>query len=178
MARAQAAAIAANSPPRCLAGFSCDVYLEAAASSDVTVQIALRCGSCKGNVFRLFGFPSVAPDPSPYFGIAAGETLYRPPHRVECVHCKEVREIFDARVHGYDGVLNGGCTYESGTRGEGSIPGEHQVLVSFTYNIELEELSELAEEANVGVADLFDWIEIKGSPVDIGEPVTWAYECA
>jgi hypothetical protein len=90
-----------------------------------------------------------------------------------------VGTIFDARTDGYDGILNGGGPYES-------EKGEHRftdvickVVLSPTYNIEVEELQELAAGAgpHVKATDLFDWINIIATLPD-GEPFEVDYECA
>lgn len=43
------------------------------------------------------------------------------------------------RTQGYDGVLNGGGTYESGTEGKAFMPGLFHIVVSLAYNAELAE---------------------------------------
>jgi hypothetical protein len=86
--------------------------------------------------------------------------------------------LFDGRTQGYDGVLCGGCILESGEQGEEALPNRFTVLVSFFYNIDLDELMELAGEASVRPSDLFDWIVIRGSPVGSGDIVELSYECA
>jgi hypothetical protein len=86
--------------------------------------------------------------------------------------------LFDVRTQGYDGVLNGGGAYESGTEGKAFIPGHFHVIVAFTYNTELEELRELAREARVPVSDLFDWISIVGMATDSAPNIELSYECA
>ncbi len=86
--------------------------------------------------------------------------------------------LFDARTQGYDGVLNGGCAYESGD-GEGRLAaGEFKFVVAFRHNIEPSELEELAAEAKVQPSDLFDWISIRGTPVGEGSTLEIEYECA
>ena len=74
--------------------------------------------------------------------------------------------------------MNGGCTYESGTEGESPIPGTFNVVVQVCYNSELNELSELAEEAKVNISDLFDWLTIFGTYTSNGEHIELSYECA
>ena len=86
--------------------------------------------------------------------------------------------MFDVRTQGYDGVLNGGGAYESGTEGKAFVPGRFHVVVAFTYNTELEELRGLAREARVGVSDLFDWISIVGTASDSVPNIELSYECA
>ena len=50
--------------------------------------------------------------------------------------------------------------------------------MSVFYNIELEELKELAQEAGVNASDFFDVIAIFGSKVGIGDDIELSYECA
>ena len=144
----------------------------------VAVDFELKCLRCAADTFQILAFPLVAPDPSPYFGIEAGQTLFRPPHRLRCMFCGTEGPLFDAITQGYDGVLNGGCAYESGNEGESSIPGDFRMIVSVFYNVELEELRELAREAGVNAPDLFDWIVIFGSQAGIGDDIELSYECA
>jgi hypothetical protein len=86
--------------------------------------------------------------------------------------------LFDVRTQGYDGVLNGGGAYESGTEGKAFIPGRFHVVVGFIYNIDLTELEQLASEARVSAPDLFDWISIVGTATDGSANVELGYECA
>jgi hypothetical protein len=173
----EAAARAAASHPVCLSGFELSVLPPTEAAA-YFVEYQLSCKSCGGEVFRISAHPKIAPDPSPYYLIPPGATFQRPPHSLECTRCSARSIVFDARKHGYDGVLNGGCTYESGDDGEAFVPGEFKVVVTLTYNAELPELQELAAEAKVQSADLFDWFAIKGVRLDGGEPFKIDYECA
>ena len=178
MERSPAAAEAVRIPPSCLAFFSCIPRpLEREGMAD-TVDFALKCHTCAADTFQILAFPLVAPDPSPYSGIEAGQTFFRPPHRLRCTTCGTEGPLFDVRTQGYDGVLNGGCTYESGDKDESSIPGDFRIVVSVFYNIEIEELKEIAREAGVNVSDLFDAIAIFGSKVGIGDDIELSYECA
>jgi hypothetical protein len=173
--RNDAAAAAARQPPTCLAGFSMFLL---PAHHEVSVDYEVRCRTCSEGRFHISGFPIVAPDPSPYFAVAPGETVWRPPHSLMCAHCGAGGRVFDARTNGYDGVLNGGCSYESGNTGERDLEGVFKVTIALAYNTELPELLEAAQEAKVGMADLFDWFTISGEPVDGGRPIELDYECA
>lgn len=178
MQRTPSAAEAVKIPPSCLSGFNYAALPLAENGLDLAVDFALTCRSCDASAFVIFGFPIVAPDPSPYYAIEPGQTFFRPPHRLRCSSCGAEAALFDVRTQGYDGVLNGGGSYESGTDGEAPIAGQFKVTVAVCYNAEFEELSELAEEANVSVSDLFDWITITGTPVNGGENIELSYECA
>jgi hypothetical protein len=145
---------------------------------DTAIDFKLRCQECTGDIFQISAFPLVAPDPSPYSGVQPGQTLYRPPHTLKCVSCNVERPLFDVRTQGYDGVLNGGGAYESGTEDKAFMPGRFHVVVDFIYNIDLTELEELASEAKVGASDLFDGISIVGTATDGGQNVELSYECA
>ena len=122
----------------------------------------------------------VAPDPSPYYAIPPGQTLERPPHRLRCAGCGSTDVIFDARTDGYDGRLNGGAAYESGETGEAFTQATYEVIAMPTYNISLEELTELAPMAGPAAnpADLFDWFNLVGKPDGDAPPFEWSYECA
>jgi hypothetical protein len=169
------AIIAARQPPACLAGFSLSLL---PSHQEVSVEYDVRCATCGGGRFHISGFPIVAPDPSSYFAIAPGETIWRPPHSLKCAHCGAGGRVFDARTNGYDGVLNGGCSYESGEAGERDVEGVFKVTIALAYNAELPELLEVAQEAKVGVADLFDWFTISGESTEGGPSVVLDYECA
>jgi hypothetical protein len=147
-------------------------------AASATVDFRLACKQCGGGTFRILSHPLIAPEPSPYFEVAPGEVIYRSPHRAECVRCGEVGSIFDGRSDGYDGVLNGGCSYETGAGDMVSRSAECAVTVSLTYNCDLAELREFAVEAGVHPADLFDWIAIVGQPTDGGVGFAVDYECA
>ena len=88
--------------------------------------------------------------------------------------------IFDAHTDGYDGVLNGGCAYESGSDGEEFSPGSYEVTVCVTYNIDASELDELASSAGAEVkaTDLFDSLSITATSVSGGPHLEFHYECA
>jgi hypothetical protein len=145
---------------------------------DIGVEFVVSCRTCNHAVFQISAFPKVAPDPSPYYRVSPGETLWRPPHNLKCVNCGGEAKLFDARTDGYDGICNGGCSYESGTEGEAFVPGNFKVTVIPIYNIELSELMESAAQFKVQTPDLFDAIVIQGEPVGDGEPFETNYECA
>jgi hypothetical protein len=164
---------AVRQPPSCISGFD---YTSEAIS--IAAEFALRCKNCQHNVFRILAFPMRVPDPSPYYDLSPGEMLHRPPHRLRCTSCGAEAPLFDIRKDGYDGVFGNATGYESGEEGEAPIPGEHNVVVAFLYNIELTELRQLAAEANVNPSDLFDSFNVVGTPASSREPVHLDYECA
>ena len=176
--RAPAAAEAERTPPSCLSGFGNTPIPLAPGGLDIAIDFKLRCQNCPSDIFQSSAFPLVAPDPSPYFEVQPGQTLYRPPHFLTCTSCGTERPLFDVRTQGYDGVLNGGGAYESGTEGKAFISRHFHVVVGFIYNIELGELRDLASEARVAVSDLFDGISIVGTATDGAENVELSYECA
>lgn len=178
MERTQAAAEAVRMPPSCLSAFNFEALPLEEGGWDFEVTFSLTCKACASSTFVIFGFPLVAPDPSPYYMVQPGETNHRPPHKLKCASCGAEGQLFDVRTQGYDGVLNGGCSYESGTDGEAAIPGEFRVVVQVLYQAELDELAEFAREANVNVSDLFDGLTIVGTSVGGGESIFLAYECA
>jgi hypothetical protein len=99
---------------------------------------------------------------------------------LQCERCGAVGTIFDARTDGYDGILCGGCPHESGETGERFTDIVCKITVGATYNIDLEELQELAAGAGADVkaTDLFDWINIIATPLEGGESLELDYECA
>lgn len=178
MKRTPAALEAENTPPSCLSGYVTELRALMPGQLKLSVEFALSCSGCGARSFRLLGHPVVVPNPSPYFGLKPGEILFRPPHRTECASCGRMDDLFDIRTQGYDGVLNGGGSYESGTDGEAAMPGRFELVVTFYYNIELDELQPYAQEGGVNPSDLFDWISIVGTALDDGEKVELSYECA
>lgn len=180
--RSPMAALAARSHPRALKDFALSLLPgQAGPAAEITADFQLSCPKCGGAIFELYSHPLVVPNPSPYHLVNPGETLYRPPHSAECVRCGHHASIFDARTDGLDGVLNGGCAYESGLDGKARFPAELKLRVSLTYNVEPEdvhELHEMAAEAEVAPADLFDWIAIVGTTADGGAVFSVDYECA
>ncbi len=139
---------------------------------------SLTCEACGSERFAVSAHPVIVPDPSPYHALTPGDTLQRPPHRARCAECGHIAALFDPRRQGYDGVLGHGSGYECGDEGEAFLDGPYRLAVSLTYNAEAEELVEIAEEADVKPADLFDWIAIAGKPIEDAEPIDWDYECA
>jgi hypothetical protein len=176
MSHTPEAAEAIANPPSCIAGFRHKPL--AAGTLDRAAEFALACANCGGEAFQILVYPLLVPEPSPYFGLNPGDTLNRPPHRLRCTSCATEASLFDARNQGYDGVLNGGCAYESGDKTESPIPGEFKVIASFLYNVELAELEELATEANVKPSDIFDAFAIVGTSVSGGPEVELNHECA
>lgn len=61
---------------------------------------------------------------------------------------------------------------------ERTVRGRYLVSLALTYNIELEELRELAKSAGVLPADLFDAIEIDANPLDGQDRLSFSYECS
>ena len=75
-------------------------------------------------------------------------------------------------------MLNGGCAAESGSGDDTAVPGTFEVNVALFYNIELDELEDLATEVKVAPSDLFDWISIRGTSTSGREVFEVGYECA
>jgi hypothetical protein len=175
-----AAALAAKQPPASFSQLALTALppREIGSGPAFAVDFAVSCKTCNHAVFMISGFPKIATDPSPYAEISAGETLWYPPHNLKCANCGSVAKMFDARKDGYDGIVNGGCSYENGTDGEAFVPGSFNVTICAVYNIELEELTEAAAEANVQPPDLFDPFVIRGDPTGDGKPFETYYECA
>jgi len=172
---------AAGDPPASLSAFALTAIAPDNGPEPLSsASFGIGCKSCGRDEFEVASFPVVAPDPSPYYGLAPGDIFLRPPHRLRCSHCGNAGTIFDARTDGYDGILGGGCAYESGSEGEDFAAGPFKVIVSATYNVEGSELDELAASAGGGAkaTDLFDWLTIIATPVGGGSPLELSYECA
>lgn len=110
--------------------------------------------------------------------MAPGAVLHRPPHDLACTACGARSGVFDAKSQGYDGALNGGCSYESGSGAAAFVTGAFTVVVTLTYNIALSELEEIGAEEEVEPADLFDGFQLQGLSSDGGQPFEIVYECA
>jgi hypothetical protein len=95
--------------PSVLAGFNYSVTNYGRADDGALwVEHLLVCNACiAGDMFSIVSFPKVAPDPSPYAGVAPGETAYLPPWSARCIECGVETTIFDPRTAGYHRVLNG-----------------------------------------------------------------------
>jgi hypothetical protein len=174
-----AAALAVKQPPASLSQLALTVIeSENGFDPDFGVEFAVSCKTCNHAVFKFSGFPIVMPDPSHYDELRPGQTLWRPPHHLKCVNCGNVAKAFDARTDGYDGILNGGNAYESGTHGEAFVAGTFNITITVVYNNDLDEQIEPAKEAAVQPPDLFDSFVIRGTPVEDGMPFEEVYECA
>jgi hypothetical protein len=175
------AALATREPPASFSAFKLEPIVPEPGPDHVNnAFFAVRCKTCGEDDFHFGSFPAVAPDPSPQYGVEPGGIWRRPPHRLRCAHCGATGSIFDTRTDGYDGILNGGGPYDSGSTGEvfGDAPAKVEVFA--TYNILLDELKELAAAAGQGVkpTDLFDWFNIVVTPNDGSKPFELDYECA
>ncbi len=177
-----AAELAASEPPKSFSAFALTPQTPAAQPGmDYLpwVTFSVGCKSCGGDDFRLGSHVEVVPDPSPYPHKAPGQKVLRAPHRLKCERCEATDTIFDARTDGYDGILNGGGPYQSGEGSERFTDIVCKIVVGATYNIDLEELQDIAASAGsqVKATDLFDWINIIANAPD-GEPLELDYECA
>jgi hypothetical protein len=176
----QAAALAAEEPPRPFAAFGLTkVDPPPGPRIESIVYLAVRCRSCGEDEFHVGSFATVAPDPSPNPNVAPGETLMCPPFRLRCASCGAENALFDPRTDGYDGVLCGGSAH---LQGESEIftDGTFKIHVAPTFGIGMPELQELAARAGGGVkpTDLFDWINIIGTPAGDDKFFEYDYECA
>ncbi|HZZ89493.1 MAG TPA: hypothetical protein VFE13_14275 [Caulobacteraceae bacterium] len=178
--------MATNSPPTSFSRFKLAAVDPPPAKEPVRyAAFALNCASCNGGQFHVGSFPVIAPDPSPYYKVAPGQTIDRPPHRLRCAGCGATEVIFDTRSDGYDGKLNGGGRYESGEAGETFTDAPYEVIAYAVYNIGLEELEELAPRAGPDAkpSDLFDWFNLLALPVGSGTAwdsevaFEWDYRC-
>lgn len=177
-----AAELAAKEPPKSFSSFTLTPETPVAQKGMdylpwITFQVS--CKACGGDDFQLGSYVEIVPDPSPNAHETPGQKLLRPPHRLKCEQCGATETIFDARTDGYDGILNGGGPYKSGEGGEQFSDVVCKMVVAATYNIDLDELEELAASAGEGVkaTDLFDWVNIIATDAG-GEELELDYECA
>jgi len=128
------------------------------------VEHLLICNACiAGDMFSIVSFPTVAPDPSPYPGVAPGETAHLPPWSVRCIECGAETIIFDPRTAGYGRVLNGASGDARGDDEPTEETGAASVFLSLIYRSALDELTDPAAKANVPPADLFDAVHLRGA---------------
>ncbi|MCX5514493.1 hypothetical protein C3941_15570 [Kaistia algarum] len=172
----EAAAFAASNPPSVLDNFK--ARLRPAEELDtVLVQFDLACRNCEGEAFHVGGYPKSMAEENDY-GLAPGSVLLLPPHRLVCVSCRSSVPIFDPRRDGYDGALGNEYFGEVGDGGDEVSAGQFKVSVSYFYNVELDELNEIASEDGLRPADLYDAFGLSAEPIDDGEPIELDYECA
>lgn len=151
--------------PSVLSGFNHSVTNCARAEDGALwVEHLLVCNQCVGgDMFSIISFPKVAPDPSPYAGVAPGETVHLPPWSVRCIECGDEEMIFDPRSAGRDRVLNGVSGDARNPDEPTDETGATTVYVSLIYHAEFDELKGLATKAHVPRADLFDAVHIRGA---------------
>src|SRR5690349_13674620 len=77
------------------------------------VSYHLACKQCSAPALALSWYEDLVSDSGIYAGLGAGDTLQQGPIGTVCVACGAEATIFDPRIHGYDGILNGGCSYSS-----------------------------------------------------------------
>lgn len=153
-------------PPRLLQGYRCGPAKVESDKGVYFIGFSISCGACAATHLTLHAFRG--PD---------GETNGLVASR--CAGCGQTRKLFDWRSHGWDGEVVfddpetplGALADLDSYQGPGSFTG--QFTLSFTYNIDLDELQETATDNQKQVADLFDWFNILCG----GEQV-WDWECA
>ena len=174
-----AVALALSDPPTCVANFA--VTPLPRVEDDIVARFSLACAACRSSELRIFCFPITATDATTYAGVGAGEVVERNPHHVACLDCGKRELLFDATMHGYDGALGHGSSYQQGTGAEEMVycrEESYSVEVEFLYNVELSELQEIAAETNLKPQDLFDSLCIYAmSPAGIAV-ASLDYECA
>ena len=174
-----AAALALRDPPTCVAKFT--VAAIPGDEDDIVARFSLACQACNSSELRIFCFPITASDSKTYAGVDAGEVIERNPHHVACFDCGKRELLFDATMHGYDGALGHGSSYEQGTGEEKMIncsAERYSIKVEFLYNVDLSELQEIAAKTKLKPQDLFDAVCINAmSPAGI-LVASLDYECA
>jgi hypothetical protein len=129
-------------------------------------------------MFSISSYPKVAPDPSPYTGVAPGEIIRFAPYRARCVQCNVEKTIFDPKSAGYRAFLKGDCADKSDETDPVSETGAATLYVCLGYRFELSELRTLAEKARVTPADLFEDIYIRGEAPNGRTIFEEHYECS
>jgi hypothetical protein len=143
-----------------------------------TKPYSVACKNCGAFKFRISCYPATGAQRLLSRWLLIPNASLRPPHRLRCMACGVSGTLFDARKDGYDGILNGGCAYESGSRGEVWLSKPSRISVYLTYNIDLAERKQLAAEASVLPSDLFDGYTIRCELLNGGKSFELEYECA
>lgn len=166
--------------PNCLAGFNLKIVAEDSGTDDHYHfrSYKLSCKVCDRTELKIQNRQEIAVKASPDFGIKPGDIMDLPPYSGECVACGNTAHIFDNITDGYDGVFKQATPYRDGAGKISTRPGTYEVAVTMTYNIDPDELLDHAQGAKVLPVDVFDWIEIKGKPVNGGTEFSDDYECA
>jgi hypothetical protein len=159
--------------PRCLSGVV-TTRISVPQAPEQPPGIAFQIRSCGASAFR---FSEVFHGENPT-GIIA-----------HCLECVSEYEVFDGMVHGYEGE-QGYTDHLRGPRSvrpfvwfDGTSPQALSLGAVCTYSEDLDELEEIAREANLRPIDLFEWFELVANLLDQvsseGDHETiWEYECA
>ncbi len=164
--------------PSCIQKFE---VLHQEKATEYSILFQLGCPRCKSPALRVLCYPAVADDGETYTSVEAGEIVERSPHHVECSNCAWRELLFDPAVHGFDGALGEGTSYERGEGEERPIDvanADYSTIVEFLYNIEFSELTETAQEAGVLPKDLFDGFAIYAISSDGKVIKLLGFECA
>lgn len=178
--KSAAATLALEKPPGCIAAFS-STPIEIDGDLDICARFQLTCKKCSSSNLKIMCYPIVVKEEGKYAMKEIGDVIERNPHHVVCTECGERHLVFDSRKHGYDGALGNESSYENGTGKEKPIACEienYHVHVVFTYNIELDELNEIAEREKLEAQELFDWFHIIAITPEGEELRDINYECA
>ena len=163
-----------EAPPRCLTSHAVRRSSFAYHGPVLVTEWTFHCATCREDRFEvdhvLARFAEGEMDP---IGIAT-----------RCIPCGRQAVLFDGAFDGYDGELG----HWSQLRGErsqrplkapdGSPAGAVRIMVEITYNIALDELAEIGQEASVQVRDLFDWFSFYVAEPGQDWRHVWEWECA
>jgi hypothetical protein len=178
--KSDAAKLALENPPSCIAIFNL-AAVERGGDLDICARFQLACKKCGSPSFQILCYPVVVKEEGIYAGKEVGDVVERDPHHVKCAQCGERHVVFDSSKHGYDGALGNGSSYEAGSGKQKPIQcnlDRYQVEVVFTYNVDLEELTEIASDEGLKPQDLFDWLHIVAVDGEGREIREIDYECA
>jgi hypothetical protein len=169
--------LAAQEPARSLSAFALEYqpppsgpkYLEIA-------YFAVSCRSCGNDAFHLGAHPTSPPTS----WANADRAILLPPHRLKCARCGATEMLFNPKTDGYNAILCGVSDLRPGGPEEMFSPTPLKTYVTSSYNIDLDELQELADQAGNGVRppDLFDWINIIQSTPEEDYHLELDYGCA
>ena len=170
--------MAEDRPPRLLSNFSAVFEWNAGRHDPPQAWFRIKCAACQRDAFTATEiFVSLAArDDYPAEPLPVGLSL-------QCASCRHAAPLFHRARDGYDGELGNSNWLVSEVSMMRPL-GDHEndlaaarVRVGFTYNIDLEELEELASPVGRNPPDLFDWFNVEADQGK-GWLDVWDAECA
>ena len=155
-----------TTPPRCLGAVDANFLMQL--SDPIRTCFVVKCPRCRGGMLSV--------DET-----AAGDRTVG--LIIICQSCGGEALPFDSREHGYDGELGynkhltGAMSRTALSWSDGKRKCADRLIVRFSYDVDMSELQEIADESGVNLVDLFDWVQVvEDDPRN--SDVIWDFECA